>query len=286
LVPGVGNNIIHGDVDCAFQDWAAGSFAVAVNDAIGDDIVFEIEAGCPPNAVVDARWLFYNDSVYDSQSSVPSAVDQGANGAGPVDHDDDAIDPKLVALLPGDGQATTVNYSNNTDGITGVMVDIVDACQAPVLGDFTFTDVGASGGLLGEVPVVVNPVDHAIRSLPGGGPNDYRCVFAFTPGTLAYKWLKVEIGTAFGLPSGDTHWWGNVVGDFNGPQGGVLIEVNALDESAVRANYAGPYFLNDPLSIYDINKDGQGNALDESFVRANYTTTAGGPAPPCAAITR
>ena len=218
------------------------------------------------------RHVFYNNSYYDGNKIAIDPVPI----PGPNNDDDDAIDTSKTALLPGMGTATTANYVGYVKGVNGLMIDVQNAAVPPAPGDFTFFDIGRNGT---AVPVAVLPTGFLARPLPGGGPNDYRCVFTFTwPINKKAVWLECQVSTAFGLPPlpsgpanlGDIFWYGHAYGEGLSPSGTNAI-VDGTDVAQTKVNTHTPGNRALVWDEYDFNKNSLVDGTDVSISKNNGT---------------
>ncbi|MBI4578238.1 MAG: carboxypeptidase regulatory-like domain-containing protein, partial [Planctomycetes bacterium] len=232
------------------------------------------EHGCSP---LMARKIFYNNSYFDGNKP---GIDP-APIAGPNNDDSDAIDPGKEPLIPGYGMATSANWTGFAQGINGLIYDVKDPSRAPVVGDFLFRTIGKAGT---SPPVVVAPSAFAV--LPGAGVNGSdRVVITFSSwqtggapggtwpyGSVQNTWLQVDIGTGFGLPAPDTHYWGNAAGDTG--QGNIPpnILVNPTDEIWIRTHPTTPLNRSPVQDMADVNKDSLANPTDQVYIRTHATT--------------
>jgi exonuclease III len=225
-----------------------------IDDPGGDDGLsiddLRFSASPPPALVVDRR-VFYANSIFDTATN-------------PID----AIDFSKSALLP--GQTTSFdNYTNNTRGLNGLIIDAVGASSA-TLSDFqfaTWNGISAAGFVAASaVPTV--------EFLSGGGTGGAnRFVLQFADNAIRNTWLRVTVlaNANTGLASNDTFYFGHAAGDVNQGNIGspVMVRTNATDTSFVRQNQSPSANSATIGNFYDINKDGRVNASDTSAVRQN-----------------
>ena len=209
-----------------------------------------------PATQIVARKLFYDGSYYD--------------GAPPTRDDANAIDPTKTPLMPGEGQATFSSWTGFTQGITGLIYDVADKKATPQDTDFVFHDIGKAGTL--DPGTIVTPATFIVQE--GAGQNGTtRVIITFAAETVMNTWLRVDVGTNFGLRASETHYWGNAAGDGGIGNAGVNIIVGVTDELAARNNphNATNRALVDDL--YDYNKDSFVDGTDQLYPR-NHLTNA------------
>jgi hypothetical protein len=217
-----------------------------------------------------ARKLFYNQSWFDGNKvQIDPAPIAGGNN-----DDADAYDYSKQALLPGDGQAQFRNWTGYDKGINGLIYDFgnVPVNTLPEPADFTFSDIGRAGT---SMPRLVLPSAFSVQVVTSYGDwADVRVVVTFPNSSIRNTWLQVSIGTGFGLPAADVHWWGNVVGDTGQGNELPIILVNPTDEIKARMLPRTPGYPADVANPYDINKDRLVNPTDQIIIRTNLRTPA------------
>jgi len=283
LVPSAdGTNVIHGWVNPYSPDpdyGGHGSFAVqadAVLPVQTAGIQFETTQ---PEPVITMHGVFYNKSYYDGNKA---AIDSGSI-AGANNDDSDAVDWSKQALNAGEGTATFKNWTGYNKGLNGLVyqIDHVDPINLPDVSDFAFTNIGKGGT---GPNVVATPSAWALWD-PGGGSMMLFITFPDADPSLSYTqpqaanvvlnaWLQVDVGTGFGLPKPEQHFWGNVAGDVGddpaGPPGSCIL-VNPTDEILIRT-HSCPWPRVAISNPYDINKDGLVSPTDQIYVRTHSTT--------------
>ena len=154
-------------------------------------------------AEVVGRLVFYNNSLLDG--SDPEATPA----------DDDAIDDRKSALLPG-GTATTANLTDYIGGINGVMVDVAglpgDTSLSPTDFAVRVSNASAPGGWeLGP-----NPTSVTVRRGEGTDSSD-RITILWADGAIQSRWLELTVpsGSLTGLSAPDVFSFGNLPGDAN-----------------------------------------------------------------------
>lgn len=128
-------------------------------------------------ADVLARHVFYNNSAQDGFDPLANA------------NDDLAIDAAKQVLLPG-GTATAANFTTFADGINGIMIDVANLGDPPLLSDFEFrvgNDNNPAGWQLAPSPF-------SITVRPGAGVNGSdRVTLVWQDGALRGTWLQVTL---------------------------------------------------------------------------------------------
>lgn len=223
-------------------------------------------------ASVEGRYVFYNQSAYDGGSS------------GATEADDAAIATDKQALLPGQGPATSANYTSYTRGLNGVMVDVAGLVQPPAPSDFTFRTGRERSD--GTIVWSEGPLPTAVTVRRGAGVNGSDRITllwpAYSPSAPAgvrqavgNGWLEVTMlpTTRTNLALPDVFYFGNLWGDTarGDAAGATHARVNALDLAAARAQPSVQ-----PAGIasgFDFNRDGAVNAADRAAVRANLFRT-------------
>ncbi|MBI4579757.1 MAG: hypothetical protein HY718_08650, partial [Planctomycetes bacterium] len=169
--------------------------------------------------------------------------------------------------MTGGGQATLANWTGYNKGINGLIYDIKDPVVAPVVGDFVFHNIGKAGTVAVGPGSLVAPTAFATQSLGGGVT---RVLMTFTG--LTSTWLRVEVGTGFGLSASEVHYWGNADGDTGQGNSGTNILVSPTDEIWVRTHPTTPLARSPVQDMADVNKDGIASPTDQIYVRTHPTT--------------
>lgn len=246
VIPGNGNNVLRGDFDM-FASTNRPAFAVAANQTAGDSITFEVREGSGCTAGIVGRYVFYNNSAWDTVS------------------DDDAIAPDKTALLPGQG-SSFANYISYSKGLNGIMIDACSFNRLPVWNEDVLMLIGNtadpfSWGNMPPAPTMV------LR--PGEGVNGSdRLVFTWPDNAIPNKtWLLIGLFAgdgSLGIPADDMFIFGVQIGDADGDG-----QVNANDEILARNNprsIFNPAAIDDP---HDFNRDKKVDALDQIIARNN-----------------
>lgn len=264
IVPSVdGNNVLHGGVvwDSTTPDYSgAGSFAAKANEVhVLNDAGLQFVVTTPPppdDAQILARNIFYNNSYYDGNKvAIDAAPIAGANN-----DDADAIDPSKSPLMVGQGAATFANWTGYNKGINGLIYDIKDAQRDPVVADFIFTNKGKAG----TTSAAVVPTGFLVQAT--GDPTVKRVILTFE--NVIDCWLEVTIGTGFGLPAAETHWWGNAMMD-SGTFQTVNILVDANDEIGARNNPRSAFNRAPVTWAWDYDKNSICDSTDQILARNN-----------------
>jgi hypothetical protein len=262
-----------------YEALATGTYTIVV-DAVGathGEYFLETSVeDAPVGTQITGRHLFYENSYYDDPDATLTS-NGPLTGAGHDPKDDDAIDPDVIPLMPGDPSAFE-NYSNYDKGINGVMVDIMGGVDID-LSDFSFA-TSRDGGVFD--PLATLP-SISVRAGAGVGGAD-RVTFIWDTATAAApvitsKWLRVTTSTSVGLAEEDVFYFGNQIGDGDGVEGAPPAPstlVNVADIGGARANpHAGGFLDTAPVNdLWDFNKDGRVNTADQGIARAKTQPTS------------
>ncbi|NQU22101.1 MAG: CotH kinase family protein [Candidatus Nealsonbacteria bacterium] len=200
---------------------------------------------------VDGRYVFYNDSAYDT--------------GGPVG-DDPAIATDKVALRPGN-EATFANYTSYAYGINGIMVDLANLPVGviPDVDNFRFhvgnDDTPDQWGAAAEPSSVI--------FRPGAGEDESdRVSIIWEDGAIRNQWLQVTVSAVgLGLAADDVFYFGNAVAESGNWSADA--EVTTTDLLLARNNprdFLSPAEIDFP---YDYNRDTFVNAIDVLLARNN-----------------
>jgi hypothetical protein len=274
-----GTNVLHSKVNYlnadpdygGFGTFAAAADTVTVANATG--VLFQVDIPSHPTAIA-ARKLFYNQSYYDT-SGAAIQVGPGANNR---DDDVDATDTiKTPLVVDGTVNACTPeNISGYAKGINGLWYDVTDALRAPLASDFTFTSLGKNPGAVDPAGTAVSPL--ASQVVNTGGAN-YRVFFTFAnatttnpvSGPTTNTWLKVTIGTGFGLAAADVHYWGHAAGD-TGSNTSPNVVVNPADVTWIKTHPSSPLARSLVSANEDVTKDSTSTPADVTFAKGNPTS--------------
>jgi len=257
VIPGNGNNVLRGDLNMA-QATNRPAFAVAVNETVGDEITFTV-TDQPPCTPGITSYVFYNNSAWDGNTPGYSEKDKNAI----------AIDKQPLYL---GNPSSAANYINYDKGLNGIMIDVCNLQADPILGNGDvdiWVYMGNSSALSEWQPAPLPTME--IRRGEGENGSD-RIVLIWpdypAPGSIPNShWVWVGLfnisGTVFPVDQYEF-----VFGCAIGNADSNLI-VNALDISAIKANYTIPNQaqIDNP---YDIDRNKTVNALDASKAKANY----------------
>ncbi len=207
----------------------------------------------PPVPTIVGNYIFYNNSVFDSNNGSSNLTD------------DNAIATDKSALLPGQA-ATFANYTSDASGINGIMIDVADLPTVPTVDDFSFT-VGNdnSVGAWDDAP---DPT--YVNAYPGRGPGgSTQITIIWDDGAIVNEWLQVTMlaDQVTGLAADDVFYFGNAVGATG--DSSTDAQVTANDAARVAANFTNHAPVTDP---YDINRDGVVDSTDVDLVNSNLTT--------------
>ena|GEM_PF-3651066 len=205
----------------------------------------------PQGCGVVGRHLFYNNSAWDGE-------DPTANQA-----DDEAIAWDNSPLLPGRTPGPE-NYTGNSQGINGIMVDVHDSDSVPVLADFEFrtgTDTDPNNWSAAPIPTF------AVRPGAGSAGSD-RATFIWPDGAIADRWIEVTVlsdggGGGLGLVDNDVFYFGSIVGDTDG---------DGQVDSSDCDTFAGQFGMRGGTTALDsdFNADGGVDLDDLATLRVAY----------------
>ncbi|HUU19719.1 MAG TPA: hypothetical protein VMW72_21390 [Sedimentisphaerales bacterium] len=216
------------------------------------------------------RYIFYNNSFFDSYDPATNAADDGAI----------ALDK--AALLPGQ-TATFANYTSYNRGINGIIIDIDSLTGVPGAPDFQFY-VGNSSDPFSWVDAPA-PSSIAVRSGAGTVGSD-RMTLIWADNLIEKQWLQINVlsTSTTGLPVDDVFYFGNAVGESGNDPTNAW--VNSYDFILTGGNHLDPAPID---SNYDYNRDGLVDNADESITLNNQIhflnalrliTVPRGPEPP------
>lgn len=267
-----GNNILHGYVDWTSPTpsyGGAGSFAAKANSAVAlpaqvNGVKFVVEPA-PEETAITKRAVFYNNSYYDGNKV---GIDP-APGPGTRDDDADAIDTSKTPLIS--GTSTFANVTGYNKGLNGLIYEfeVASSSRDPLASDFTFTNLTRTGTAAGTA---VSPSASQLIVLQASSPRKVRMVFTFADNSLKNVWLKVGIGTGFGLAGADTHYWGNAAGDTGVGNVSPNFLTSGSDELAARSNPTTVVTRSPVTDPHDINKTSLVDGQDQLWIRSNPTT--------------
>ena len=150
-------------------------------------------------ATVVGRYLFYDDSYYNGYRTTAGSADDGA------------IDTGKQALLPGE-TGSYANYTDSSQGITGVMVDIGGrprraSFRRPTSSSWWATTTGPATGRRRVAPAVT------VRAGAGVGGSD-RVELIWPDNTIHNQWLQVTVlaDADTGLATPDVFYFGSEPG--------------------------------------------------------------------------
>ncbi len=163
-----------------------------------------------PVVLVVGRHIFYNNSFYDGN-------DTGINAS-----DDAAIDTGKSALLPG-GTGAFLNTTPYTNGINGVMVDLVGTGGHTSISATDFVFKVGNNNTPGTWAAAPAPTAVSARLGAGVSGSD-RVEITWADGAITNTWLEVQVlansdtgldDSFYGGGIGDVFFFGNVVADSN-----------------------------------------------------------------------
>ena len=216
---------------------------------------FSVFSNTTAPAAVVGRYVFYNNSAWDGLNP----------GVNPNGGDSAAIATDKQALLPG-RTATFANYTSFSNGLNGVMIDLVNPANGPAINasDFQFhvgNDNNPSSWILGTTPIAVD--------LPGlGVGGSDRIEMIWPDGAIQNQWVQITVLPTLhtGLASADVFYFGNAVGSAgDDPSSAAVV---SADELLARSNGTGlgVAAIDNP---YDYNRDKHVNSQDQLIARNN-----------------
>ena len=207
-------------------------------------------------AGVTSRYIFYNNSAFDSYDAALNA------------NDDNAIARDKIALLPGQ-TATFSNYTSYDKGVYGIMFDIDSLTGAPSASDFQFRVGNNDNPANWAAAPGISSVSRRIGA--GNGGSD-RVTLLWGPNAIQKQWLQIAVlpTSTTGLLSADIFFFGNAIGESgNSP---FDAQVDSIDELGALNNRQ--IFMPVPIdNAYDYNRDGLVSSMDEFIARSNQTNS-------------
>ncbi|WP_186775838.1 LamG-like jellyroll fold domain-containing protein [Rubripirellula tenax] len=186
------------------------------------------------------------------------------------------VDPNKSALHGPGAAASMANYTNYSQGINRVVVDI-DNLPASTLteSDFQFRvgnteDFGNSLAWTSTSPSAIN-----VAALAG---TTKRVTIDWPHQTIMNQWLEVTVkaNANTGLTQDDVFYFGNQVGDVDGSTSpSKHVTVNAFDTLDVRFHQSPSSNSVGIDNIYDIDRNGSVNAFDTLDVRFSQMPSGG-----------
>ena len=205
------------------------------------------------------RHIFYNQSVWDGNSSAINAI-----------NDNLAIAPDKVPYLPGGGVAVAANITSFSRGINGIMIDLSSGVNHAGISaaDFVFKVGNNNSPNLWAAA----PAPSAISVIPGGGVGGAdRVEITWASGVIKNQWLEVQVlPTAnTGLAATDVHFWGNKIADSASSSPAGTFDTTSTDSAQVNATIGAGKPITD---LRDYNRDGAVTSTDAAIVAANIGT--------------
>jgi ELWxxDGT repeat protein len=233
------------------------TIALRVTDPEGVSYIAtsSLEVTAPPATVV-ARHIFYNNSVFDGNTSANSA------------QDDAAIAADKSPLLPG-ATATLANYTSFSKGLNGIMIDLTSHSGTITAADFNFK-VGNNNSVASWFVLATLP-DVSIRPGAGAGGSE-RVTLIWPDGVVKKQWLQVTVlaNANTGLAAPDVFYFGNAIGEVGNTTANAI--VTSADESLIRLNFTTGFNTVPVTSPYDIDKNRFVQTSDAALSRVNQTT--------------
>ena len=214
--------------------------------------------------VIAGRYVFYNDSAYDSVS------------------DSNAIATDKVALLGGE-TASYENITNFSEGINGIIID-ADLTNPAA---FSASDIELSTGTAATNFTSLNVTPTVSVGIGQGEGGTDRITITLPNRSVVNEYLQVTVlaNSNTGLAADDVFYFGNVVGETGNTAANT--RVDASDLGGVQSNLTA-FTLTDIEDQYDFNKDRRVDATDLGLIQSNLTafstlpfiTTAAAPTAP------
>ena len=226
-------------------------YTVKATDLAGSSVASNELSVTPPVPTIVGNFVFYNDSAYD-----------GNNGSSNVP-DYLAIATDKQALLPGQ-TATFQNYTNYSNGINGIIIDIANLVYLPRVDDFSFlVGNGDPGGWSAA------PTPTFVNAYPGRGPGgSTQITVTWADNVIQNEWLKVTLFAQphLNLQADDVFYFGNDIGETGNAAGSTAVDT--ADQLAVRSHgtAAGGAGI---TNLYDLNRDKQVDSQDELIARTH-----------------
>ena len=213
---------------------------------------------------VVGRFVFYNDSYFDSNTPNASASDDGA------------IATDKRALLPGQ-QATFAHYTSYVKGINGIFIDIQNLPLGTTAQQIAQNLASVFRFRMGNSAdfstwqAAPNPSEITIRRGAGTNGSD-RISLIWPENVIIKQWLQVIVKTCSSLtalPQDDIFYFGNAVGETGDSATHAFID--GADLAGVQGNLRN--FLNPaPITfVYDANRDQLVDGTDIAVARDNVT---------------
>jgi hypothetical protein len=204
------------------------------------------------SAAIAGRYIFYNNSKFDSTS------------------DSAAIATDKAALLPGQ-TATFANYTSYSLGINGIIVDIKALANSGALAASDFQFQVGNGGSWTTAPA---PLSLGVSQGTGTNGSD-RVTIVWTDNVIQNQWLQVTVlaDADTGLAAADVFYFGNAIGESGDNPGNAVVD--SADETGSRTHKTG-FSAAAIDNHYDYNRDGKVNATDDLIARHNRTDGSGG----------
>ena len=266
LFPGKSGTTINSSAPAGLMT-AGGSLYFTATDGLRGRELWRLDpGGGTAPATVAGRYVFYNNSGYDGNTTAAATQDDGA------------IDTGKVALLS--GAPAAANATSYAKGINGVMIDVADLPA----GNLLISDVSIrSTSEAAPNTWAAGPAPLSISVRPNAGVNGSTRVTLiwndFNPASnpaseaVANGWLEVTLlaNARTGLAAPSKFAFGNLVGDADGSRG-----VNLGDFGALRQDF-GRSGLSIANGRADFNRDRAVNLADFGVLRGNFGKSLSSP---------
>jgi len=190
---------------------------------------------------------------------------------------EETIDPTKSALRDPGASASTANYTNYTEGLNRIVVDIENLTATELAeSDFEFRvgnseDVGNNLEWTSMSPSAIN-----VTPLSG---TTKRVTIDWPDQAIVNQWLEVTVKANANtkLAQDDMFYFGNQVGDVDGSTSTSTnrVTVNAFDVLDVRFNQSPSNNSVGIGHVYDVDRSGSVNAFDVLDVRFNQMPAGG-----------
>ena len=207
-----------------------------------------------------------------------SIVDRGVAYRGATAaYGENTIDPTKSALRGSGAAASVANYTNYTQGLNRVVIDIDDMTATELsASDFEFR-VGNSEDFSNEEAWTSMPPS-AINVTPLSGSTQ-RVTIDWPNKAIVNQWLEVTVKANANteLAQDDVFYFGNQIGDVDGSTSAITnrVTVNAFDTLDVRFNQSPTSNSVGIGHVYDVDRSGSVNAFDALDVRFHQMPSGG-----------